>query len=51
MTSTLIARNAVPLVRKGKPLSAKTVNRTIARVRREHGLDNLVAHPQAIAER
>jgi hypothetical protein len=44
MTSRLRAKKTVPLVRMGKPLSAETVKRAIARVRRERDRENLGKH-------
>jgi hypothetical protein len=53
MTGKLRTDKAVPAFRRGKPLTAEAVNRTIARVRRERDCDNLgsyggapkIAHP------
>jgi hypothetical protein len=48
MTSKLKVDKAIPSVRTGKPLTAETVNRAIARGRRERDIDNLRAPPHAI---
>ena len=44
MTSKLKVDRGVTVVRTGKPLSTATVNRMIARVRRERDRDNLDGH-------
>lgn len=51
MTSRLEAKNTVPLVRTGNPFTAETVNRTIARVRRERDRDNLGGHVPKLSKR
>jgi hypothetical protein len=44
MTSKLKVDKAIPSVRTGKPLTAETVDRAIARGRRERDRDNLGGH-------
>ena len=47
MTSKRTGDKAVPVFGAGKPVSLETVNRTIARVRRERDRDNLGSYSNA----